>query len=215
MNIPYFGIGMILGYFGFDYIKKKYLLVSPSKEHKKLHEEVETNTGYIEYDDKGEFDGGTSYPKHKDIRRKRSDNTWATTYREYVSDLLQGIEYVSKEAASNDVEGDLLLVNEDSDTIDIKKKVNADEHIISINAVEFVKAIANSREMLGFTFNPFDKEFRTYSSDIIAKDLMVDIVGKNNIQEILNESKINANGWIQTRYYYDSLNDIYLKIETA
>ena len=46
------------------------------------------------------------------------------------------------------------------------------------------------------------------------KEDLLNILNTSVINDIANESKYNAYGWIQPKYYYDSTNDVYVTVKT-
>jgi hypothetical protein len=139
-----------------------------------------------------------------------SDNDWAEDSKQSILRCIQNEEYQSISEANENVDGPINLVNE-NDLTD-EKKENA---LVSISSFEFMKAYENGKEIRSLIFNPI---YKTYAWDItqevIRKEDLLNILNTTVINDIANESQYNAYGWIQTRYYYDSTNDVYVTVKT-
>lgn len=88
--------------------------------------------------------------------------------------------------------------------------------IESIKPKEFVQAVASGALMRSFVFNPQTKEFYwNFTEEGVDDKDAIDWFGQSIINEIIEESKFNANGWIQPRFLYNKTEDVYIKIETG
>lgn len=123
-------------------------------------------------------------------------------------------EYYSYEEVEADVDGAVCLVDEK----DLSPEGEAEEnepHVISISTSEFVKAVANGEQIWSFLFNP---AYGTFVWDLtyepVDTEYMKRTIGKDSFNDFFEESKTNAGGWVQPRYYKDTQHDIFIKIES-
>ena len=237
MNLPWFSFGMFLGYFGMWITKrvvdsktdsptgviKKFFntKIDESEEFTEAFKVEDLNNDYItlvsEYDGKDTVEEGSFKSEGSD--RKSTNHSGSNADREHVSKLLQNTEYESVSEADATVEGKLCLVSNDSEysLADVESSEDdTDEYVVQISAVVFVKAVTQGLMMKSFVFNPFNKKFYwNFTNSELTEEEADNLFGKHNVEEIIDESNYNANGWIQPRYYQDLRDNVFIKVETG
>lgn len=179
---------------------------------------------YVDYDeikdDKNATNSGKDISVYKNNGGEDSDINRPNADRKLVSKLVQGEEYDSKDEILPTVDGDdvhlvtesELMENNDSDD---EKKIQ-EPNIENVGAIVFCKAIAAGESLQSFIFNPIIKQlYWNFTFEQVDENEAVELFGRSLVDEILEESNYNSNGWIQPRYLYNRDTKVYMKIETG
>lgn len=165
--------------------------------------------------------GDRSRQCSEDSNRECSGGCRESIDRKYVAKQCSEQIYSDLEQAAreNGLEQDTIQLVSEHDIVEGEGTVAEElrsNAIVSISAVEFVKAAAAGKSIQSLVFDPYDKDFHwNFTNTAIDISDAWHLIGKNNCDEILDESNFNANGWVQPRYFYDSASDIYTKVETG
>jgi len=220
-----FFIGFALGYLGLAVAKGD--LPSPKALVKSFESKSEDEGQYINYKSDGTVEqhdtkAGDLYDgcipsRGTNNNWSNPDRAWTDADREHVSKIIHDTEYASKDLASEQISGELQLVDEKdlvkSDGDDSDDSDDKDLFPVEVSAATFVKGVAGGKNIQSFVFDPFTKKF-CWNFTLEEVDI-ADYLGKKNFDSIMEESNYNANGWIQSRYYYSQKTDTYVRVEAG
>ena len=194
-------------------IAEKLGMASPTKEDVKEFKKHY----YIDIDSVNKSrksSGSKNAVSTSDSARPVSDQSRKNDTREYISNIISK-EYSSKSEADDDVEGELVLVDEDELIKSPEGKKKSLELKI-IHLIDYAKAMGEGKSTIPLIFDTVYKTFHwDMTNQLIKDDELYKILTKEVVNDILVESSYNANGWIQPRYFYDVMNDLYIRIEAG
>lgn len=166
---------------------------------------------------------------------QNDDRFWSTSDKERVSEFLQNTEYrqngsevgriletpSTSEAQEDLVESDDSIDISDEDTELPENLVYYDEssdkelsenRLSKVDAVDFVKAAVDGKEVRSFIYNPSSREiFWNFTYRQLTENEIETYIGKGMMKELVDDC--NKSYWVNPRYLYDRVDDTYAKIE--
>lgn len=171
---------------------------------------VNKNRKYIEYKDEKKDENDVD-PKNVSKEFDESSDR-VSIDDDSLPSATYGPAFISKKDVEKIVEGKLHLVTEaEINGTDMEKR----QTIKKIKELDFIKAIEMNSAFEMIAFNPKDKSFSyANTSEKIPYEEACRKFTKSIVEDILNESSYNADGWIQPLNLYDSETNFYIIIET-